>query len=296
MCLACYDSFSGLIFVRQHRHEKVMTRPSSSKRILLGDIPSKIYDDITQTLKTYAIGLFGVRSPGPDETIQYVGSGTFVKAGGNFYFLTATRVWRELERYPEIGVAITQSAHRLSIQTEYITATTVAPWRSPEWGPDIAFLRIPDSYIGTICAHATFCDLLRQKQVAPTLDIPTGLWAFLGAPEWKSEISPKIAKLAGSAYFSGVDASHRKGQFDYLDIGVDVTTDEELRRSFGGVSGGGLWHIVLTTPTDANRYTWGRSLEGVAFYESPISHGRRIIRCHARRSIFELGLGALGVA
>ena len=58
--------------------------------------------------------------------------------------------------------------------------------------------------------------------------------------------------------------------------------------SFGGVSGGGLWEVGLSMEK-SRAISWDgrRRFRGVVFWQSAISDGRRVIRCHGPQSIFE---------
>lgn len=58
--------------------------------------------------------------------------------------------------------------------------------------------------------------------------------------------------------------------------------------SFGGVSGGGLWEIKLSM-TSSKEISWDekRYFRGVAFWQSEVSDGYRMIRCHGPKSSFE---------
>ena len=57
-----------------------------------------------------------------------------------------------------------------------------------------------------------------------------------------------------------------------------------IPESFGGMSGGGLWHVVPSESAPTGEFKL--ELEGVAFYQSAPTDGRRVIRCHGRQSIY----------
>jgi hypothetical protein len=81
----------------------------------------------------------------------------------------------------------------------------------------------------------------------------------------------------------GPEIEHNRGEFDYHDFDIDLSLPGP--RSFGGVSGGGLWRVWLYRTTPDGEIDWKISLHGVAFYELPIVNERRIIRCHGGRSV-----------
>ncbi len=82
-----------------------------------------------------------------------------------------------------------------------------------------------------------------------------------------------------------VDAPrHTRGDFDYIDFDVDVSFPG-IPRNFGGVSGGGLWKVLIYRSASPGEIDWLRVLEGVAFHQSDLANGHRIIRCHGEQSI-----------
>jgi len=114
-----------------------------------------------------------------------------------------------------------------------------------------------------------------------------GVWILMGVPEASAQLSPTHAALEMTGYFSGIHDVHSRGEFDYLDVGVDLSMPD-APPSFRGVSGGGLWRVSIKR-TKTGEFSWDHSdisLEGVAFYESGAAEGRRIVRCHGRRTIY----------
>jgi Family of unknown function (DUF6869) len=63
------------------------------------------------------------------------------------------------------------------------------------------------------------------------------------------------------------------------------TTASDAPKSFGGVSGGGLWRILAYISPDTGKIDWLQRLKGVAFYEFPPKNGGRVLRCHGPSSL-----------
>jgi len=63
------------------------------------------------------------------------------------------------------------------------------------------------------------------------------------------------------------------------------TTAADAPKSFGGVSGGGLWRILAYISPTTGKIDWLQRLKGVAFYEFPPKDGGRVLRCHGPSSL-----------
>ena len=92
----------------------------------------------------------------------------------------------------------------------------------------------------------------------------------------------KSANLDVCLLVSKLRAKHERGGFDYVDISLDTKGEPELPRSYGGLSGSGLWQLQDGSV----------SLEGVAFYQSQ-EETKQYVRCHARKSIYLHVLGGI---
>jgi hypothetical protein len=102
-------------------------------------------------------------------------------------------------------------------------------------------------------------------------------------------------KLKGVVFLSAIEKRHWRGTYDYYDAAVREISSGEVPGSFGGVSGGGLWHIHLRPSQSTGKFSWDRSLIGLAFYQSPVRRDCRFIRCHGRRSLYVKALGSLAL-
>ena len=84
-----------------------------------------------------------------------------------------------------------------------------------------------------------------------------------------------------------VNKEYDQGDFDYLEFPVEYKKRYEGPRRFGGCSGGGLWHIQVEREVSGEIVIKEKILSGVAFYETRLSDGKRIIKCHGRKSIYQ---------
>jgi hypothetical protein len=152
-----------------------------------------------------------------------------------------------------------------------------------EWGPDVALLRIPDFYTGTIEAFRPFYNLSARKKIPSDTDY-LETWMLCGAPKILGETSETEVHAHGRAFQVRVESSHRRDGFDYLDV-LAHWPSPSVPAKFGGVSGGGLWKLLLYTDPSTGRVNCIRTLEGVAFYQFPFLEGHGVIRCHGPESL-----------
>jgi hypothetical protein len=118
-------------------------------------------------------------------------------------------------------------------------------------------------------------------------------WTVSGSP---LEFSESVGTYAGepltkfSDYHASVDFlnfRNRKG-FDYIRLRAEPYS-ENFPRSYGGVSGGGIWlSVVQHYDMLKVQPAYGVPiLMGVAFYETAPTRGQRVIIGHGPRSIYE---------
>jgi hypothetical protein len=82
-----------------------------------------------------------------------------------------------------------------------------------------------------------------------------------------------------------VSAKWQIGEFDLCTFAPSFEEGITPPRSYGGVSGGGLWRIYFEP--DGSNTVRERRLVGVAFYEFPDTDSTLRINCHGPRSIYD---------
>lgn len=194
----------------------------------------------------------------------------------------------------EIGLVITDFPSQFKIPRA-VSVKEVWSGNISEWGPDLALLEIPRSAVSTIEAHKSFLNLVQQREthLAETISPEVGPWVVTGMvgqfSKFIHHIESKMVKgtAEARALFSGIDKLNQKDGHDYIDLVADLGLSD-VPESFGGVSGGGLWQISLSMDKSEN-ISWDgtRRFRGVAFWQSEVSEGRRNIRCHGPKSVFE---------
>ena len=90
----------------------------------------------------------------------------------------------------------------------------------------------------------------------------------------------------GLAGFSSIEFDNEGDGFDYYRIDATQEDDNHIISSFAGVSGGGLWQVIVRK-SDTGAITWEDPLlQGVAFWQSDVVDGKRYLLCHGPRSVY----------
>jgi hypothetical protein len=267
-----------------------------SNGIPIKDIPQGLMDEVMASLKNYVVAFSVVIPERPRSRLRMIGSGTLVEFEGAHYIMTAAHVWHATSVADQIALALTDHQSTFTIPRGSLLVKVLWSGELTEWGPDMALMKIPSSFIPTISAHKSFLNFALRKenfQTAPPT-IENGLWAVTGMVGEFSEIQdhPETRRLEahvhGEAFFSVVQDTHEHGGFDFFDLGADLRLTG-VPSSFGGISGGGLWEIKLSRSASTKEIRWDqkRYLCGVAYWQSEGSTNRRVIRCHGPKSIYE---------
>lgn len=249
-------------------------------------------EELSPLLRSYCVTLIGLRS---DGSYAHCGSGTLVQVDNQYYVLTAAHCTQELAKWDEIGLGVVEYPHHFALPKQS-QAIIIRDEKAIEWGPDLAFLSIPPSKVGTLKANKSFYNLSihQTSMLAKRPKLRRGLWAFVGTPASLSSLSnPKGLSFGLTVTWAFVDRQRKRRNFDYLDVEIAVNSGL-LTANFEGVSGGSLWQINIARDTAGNWQKYGPfSLEGCAFYQTGLKGDRLHVRFHGRRSIYGHGLGRL---
>jgi len=247
---------------------------------------SELRETIGRSIAGYAVAMLGVFDEGGAEVLRLCGSGTLVRVADRHFILTAAHVWEALQASRQFGITVRENLdHRFLMETQSIPAFTAEkPANWGEWGPDLAYLLLPQGYIGPIQAHqCCFYNLTEQRQCGPDCDhIET--WMLLGAPVALGNFTRMHANFYMVGHLSRIVEHHQRGGFDYIDLQADMALPD-VPQDFRGVSGGGLWSVRIWVSSSEDKIEWLPSLQGVAFYQLAPIEGRRTIRCHGIESI-----------
>jgi len=246
---------------------------------------SDLRQRIVRSIGSSSIALFALVNDHGNHRLELAGSGTLVIVKGAYYILTAAHVWEEvLKSALKLGITMTDNIdHKSWIDIKAIVPTLSKPNDSQwtEWGPDLALLRIPPEYVGGIKAFQVFEDVASPGK--PLNVACLQCWMLTGTPKELGKFSPHHADVQIVGTF--VDPRYqRRGEHDYFDVVMD-TRAPDAPKSFGGVSGGGLWRVLAYISPTTGKVDWLQRLKGVAFYEFPPRNAARVLRCHGPSSL-----------
>ncbi|MCR6654683.1 MAG: hypothetical protein NVV63_02480 [Opitutus sp.] len=260
------------------------------QRLFLGDLPEELRFEASQRLEPFTTILGW---PG-----ELVGSGTFVRVNGRSGILTAAHVWDHLyenrEKNREITLLVARGFHSFSVPVNLCTPHLSIERKTDEWGPDIQFIELPPHKASQIAATKSFAEIsaLADKRFA-TASSDVGFGCIMGFPAEQSKRTDygpdKVALELRGGFLSGIENETVRGEFDYVEtLATPDVTDQP--KSFGGVSGAGLWRVTLRLkkgrPIGEAEIDPDFALAGVAFYEEPTPNGGKLIRYHGPRTIY----------
>jgi hypothetical protein len=143
-------------------------------------------------LQHYFVPILGLFLDNRPEPLKLLGSGTLVSIGTMRCVLTATHVWKDAEKFPNISFSLTSFESLFYIPREHIGARPLGDEFTP-LGPDLALLELPSTSVGRIEAHKVFLNLVQQRQTFLTnpLESDEGIWAVTGMSGADSEINAR---------------------------------------------------------------------------------------------------------
>jgi hypothetical protein len=252
--------------------------------IPLAEIPKELLDVLREKVWTYTASIFAVEHSRP----TYRGTVTCVTIAGRGYLLTAAHVWREL-RGDCFALSLEADRLLVPVRKDVVEAIILEASASSEWGPDLVLIGLPDLVVRDISQVKAFYNVdKRRPQSGERPEYDVGVWAVVGAPAEQSVFREKEAILKISLFASVVASAQEREGFDYVDLSYYHEDRPDLPRSYGGISGSGLWHLpISTSPSGTVRWSGDARLEGVAFYQKPSGPLEGTIRCHGRKSLYE---------
>jgi hypothetical protein len=252
-------------------------------KTIWSDPKSGLFERVAVSCRHYAVALIALASLQGPRSPEPSGIGTLTRTRNDHYILTATHVWKRLRQSKHVGITLTPGVNQLTPIPSELLIPAGPPARSDDWGPDLVFLKIPPSHVGGIAAKLSFYHLEHRRRRPRSTEIEARI--LLGAPGEFATLSPGHLDLTIQAINADSDPNpYVKRGFDYIDL-KEYAGAHGFPSSYRGFSGGGLWRVSLFRDKRNGEIDWMCFLEGVAFRESDLKNGYRIIRCHGPRSI-----------
>ncbi|MCK4819209.1 hypothetical protein KA005_25780 [bacterium] len=267
----------------------------STSTFKLSELPFKMYEEMTKDLLCYLVGLLSVKNTKNGEEVKLIGSGTFITIDGVSGILTAQHVTDALS-VADLGLIIAEQEHRPILNSDLYQVIKLRNDNKNSL-PDLAFIHLPESTLGTIKAKKSFYNIGTkvESSLQNPLEKDFGVWFICGFPdELKSEGEKSVRGYDSATGFyglcgatGGVSDEYIENEFDYIEVPVECGTADKIPSNYGGVSGGSLWQAPLYINENEKRFWGDPVLSGVAFYQSIMENNRRTIKCHARQSIYK---------
>ena len=253
-------------------------------KIPLTEVSTELLAEMRERVWLYTASIFAIDGSTP----RYTGTATCVAASKAEYLLTAAHVWHDL-RGDRFALSLEADRLLVPIPKSLVEPFVLSASGFAEWGPDLALIRLPDLVARDIRQVKAFYNVdKRRPSSGERPQYESGLWAVLGAPGEQSEFGEKEAVLRISLFASVVASAQIRDGFDYVDLSYFHEDRPDLPRSYGGISGSGLWRLPISK-AESGAIAWNGEvqLEGVAFYQKPASAVEGVIRCHGRMSLYD---------
>lgn len=264
--------------------------------IKLNEIPENLLKEMARRIYNHTIGFVVVNQQDREETILK-GSGTLICIDGLYGILTAEHVIKYLPKKGDLGFIISDRLHKFTINSSYLNIYTIAKSDNPADGPDIGFILLPESELGQFKASKSFYDLGKRiyfSENPPEIDL--GVWCISGFPEelacneGPGKGFSEIKRFTGFCGFVRDPEQYSSGDFDYYEFEVPYNKNIGLPTNFEGVSGGGLWQVIIAKAESNELFVKDIILSGIPFYQTEFLEDKKKVKCHGRKSIYQYSI------
>lgn len=267
-----------------------------TRRLRVSEFPDALHDEIAVRLAFHSVGLSSLRLHENVERSTQSGSGTLVKFHGRHAILTADHVVHQLHDGSSVGLLTDFSGGLRRIVFERVGLDFLRLGSDDYFdgqGPDLAVIFLPTGEtLASLIAHKNFYDLDRRIAAlkAPYEPVGMGFWFLCGVPaEGALDLGPMrhFSNVRGNWALCPVAANPREFEhngFDYLDLRIPAD-GPDVPQKLNGVSGSGLWQVMIRQGANGVMRVQDYVLSGVAFFEW--YRPERLLRSHGRGSIHE---------
>jgi len=267
----------------------------------LGELPTAVIEAASRDLVDYIIGFLLVENTPRGQDARLLGSGTLVSVGTTHAVLTAHHVVSILPRTGRLGLIVSPTLHQHTVDTQGLKYIEIARGTNDAVGPDLGAVVLAPSIASAIAAKKTFynLDLRRDQLLLTPPDEHDGFWFVNGFIDEKTVEEPGrdgYSAIKGFYNFSGAGGPEGPvmvGDHDYFAFPVDYVGRSVAPRSFGGMSGGGLWQVPLMRDAQGRITHKNPLLSGVVFYQDPTTETYCGVKCHGRQSVYRVAYDAI---
>lgn len=262
----------------------------------VGDLSDAELASIVHLAHYHSTGLLELLIlPDGSPEARLIGSGTFIKVGNCYGLLTAQHVADRIEDLEQLGLVILEREHRLSIPVQHLRIINIGTPEPGEKGPDLSAIVMPRAEASKIAPYKGFWDLqlVAEDMLNNRPDDHDGVWLVCGVPDEYTEYEETVSTfetvvgIHGVCWAGGIGDHYEKDGFDYIEVRAEYKEDRELPSSFGGISGGGLWQVLLRSDETGMSHPVRHLFLGLPFWQSARKEDWRTITCHGPASIYK---------
>lgn len=268
----------------------------------LGELPKAVIAAAAQDLADYSVGFLRVESTPRGQDALLLGSGTLVSIGSIRAVLTAHHVVSILPTTGRLGIILGPTLQQHTVNTQALTYLKIARGAIDADGPDLGSVVFAPAIASAIAARKTFynLELHRDQLLSTPPDLHDGFWFVNGFIDEKTveergrdgyDLIKGFYNLSGAG---GPDDVIAVGEHDYFAFPVSYGGRSVAPRSFGGMSGGGLWQVPLTRDPNGQIRHKTPLLSGVVFYQEVTTETSCNVKCHGRQSVYQVAYEAIG--
>ena len=232
-----------------------------------------------------------------------LGSGVLVKVGEVHAILTANHVLEVLPGNGRLGLILSDKAEKTTIDVSEIEYLSIGMGDNPEFGPDIGAVLLRHPKVSTLGARKSYynLDLRKERMLENPPDDREGIWFVQGFVDEMTVLDPapsgrfeRVKAFCQFGTVGGVEGYVSNGDHDYYTFPLKEPASAGIPDNYGGCSGGGLWHVLLTERKGGELAVDQTLLQGLAYYQQVPHEGSPAIRCHGPRSIYHVAQSVLG--
>jgi len=260
----------------------------------LRELPDTVIKAAGMDVAKYSVGFINVQSTPPDpKGWALLGSGTFVSVGSTYAILTAHHVLSILPRKGNLGLLLSPTRQQYTVDTQGIAYVPIARGPREAEGPDLGAIVLAPSIASSIGAKKAFysLDSRRDQMLRSPPDLHDGFWIVNGVVE--REKDGFVKRFYYLTATGGPDECIMNEDYDYFDFPVSYAGRPVAPKSFGGMSGGGLWQIPLTHDAQGEITYKTPLFSGVVFYQEPTTEVSCGVKCHGRLSVYDKAFEAI---
>jgi hypothetical protein len=274
-----------------------------TEELPFGELPEAVIEAAAKNLADYSVGFLRVENTPEGQDAVLLGSGTLVSIGSIRAVLTAHHVVSILPTTGRLGLILGPTLQQDTVDTQGLSYLKIERGMIDADGPDLGAVVLAPSIAGNIAAKKTFYNLgLRRDQLLSTPpELHDGFWfvnGFIAEKTIEERGRDGYGLVKGFYNLSGAGGPEEAivfGEHDYFAFPVSYGRRTVAPKSFGGMSGGGLWQVPLTRDAEGRIRHKTPILSGVVFYQEATNFPQACckIKCHGRQSIYRVAYEAI---